>query len=199
MYSWSSDKTSVLNNSVALRLFSSVITRRNNIPFMCLPTQAAVIMCNLFWLDGRSDYVSLPAVRFCQCDRIWILTMYVRKSLHPLMFIIRLWSYATHAQLKLDYFMFVWIKSQMSFDRRSPEMSLTTAFVLASLFCSPLAAGWHRSCGGSLDNHMISFCTSSRGSGTTNRHNGVNPFLYKVTTHLLRHSTNTSLYQKPFF
>lgn len=82
--------------------------------------------------------------------------------------------------------MFVWTKKQISFDRRSPEMILAVSFVLTCLFCSPLAAGWHRSCGGSLDNHMISFCSPSGGSSKTNSHNVVNPFLYKVTTYLLR-------------
>lgn len=92
----------------------------------------------------------------------------------------------THTQLKLHYFTRVCLKKKLNeFDRLFFEMGLTIAFVLPGLLCSPLAAGWHRSCGRSLDNHMISFCSSSGGSRKTNSHNVVNPLLYKVTTHLL--------------
>lgn len=74
-------------------------------------------------------------------------------------------------------------QNQIRFDRRVSQVSLI-AFVLPCLFCSPPAAGWHRSCGASLDNHMISFCSSS-GESRWIHHNGMNPFLLKRNKLLL--------------
>lgn len=141
-----------LQSAALTQHHSSVRTYRANIPCICAFPHKLLLYS--LWLDGRSDYDSLPAEQFGQKD-LAIGSTLDRKTLHQIISIVSLSSYGNHAH---NYIYFVWLKKKISFDRCSPEMSMTRVFVLVCLFCSPVAAGWHRSCEGCLDNHMITFC-----------------------------------------
>ena len=144
-------------------LFVPAIMYRNSIPrCLCFPAQVVVF------------------VPFCWSIGFWVTSVNTnpqvkkkKKNLHILSCTLsdhRVMQLAPVAQLTLLYVCSNQKSRWALTDRRCPWIEPVQNVRCA---CFAVTAGWHRSCGWSLDNHMISFCRSSGGEQSV-----VKPFLY---------------------
>lgn len=158
-----------LTNILNINMFvcSCDRTYKNNIPPACVFPRTLSLF--LFRLDGRSDYESLLSP---QTHR-WKKTLHIQSCMlsdHRVM------QLAPMAQLRLLYVSLTQKSRWALTDRRCPWIESVQSVRCA---CFAVTAGWHRSCGWSLDNHMISLCRFSGGSTVWWNHSFIS------TAHLL--------------
>lgn len=134
---------------------------------MCLPTQVVVVFVPIRW-----------SIRLCVTSVT--MNLQVKKNLHIQSCMLsdhRVMQLSPMAQLRLLYVCSNQKSRWALTDRRCHWIESVQSVRCA---CFAVTAGWHRSCGWSLENHMISFCRSSGGSRVWWNHSFIS------TAHLLQ-------------